>query len=76
MRISIERQNGHKALSSAAKLTSNKSKKHLDAGQEGEEPGTKGSRKNKFTFSAPIHPTQRRCENTEYGGYSLIFAPF
>jgi ABC-type nitrate/sulfonate/bicarbonate transport system ATPase subunit len=35
----------------------------------------KGSRKNNFTFSAPIHPTQRHCENTEYGGYSLIFAP-
>jgi hypothetical protein len=36
---------------------------------------TKGSRKNNFPFSAPIHPAQLRCKNTEYARYSLIFAP-
>jgi hypothetical protein len=32
----------------------------------------KGSRENNFTFSAPIHLTQQRCENV---GISRIFAP-
>jgi hypothetical protein len=35
----------------------------------------KGPHKNNFTFKAPIHPTQRRCENTQYARYYLIFAP-
>lgn len=35
-----------------------------------------GSWKNNFPFSAPIHPAQRRCENTEYAKYSLVFAPY
>ncbi|MGA8020264.1 MAG: hypothetical protein WCA42_15450, partial [Desulfobacterales bacterium] len=27
---------------------------------------TKGSLKNNFTFWAPMHPVQPRCENSEY----------
>jgi DNA-binding Lrp family transcriptional regulator len=36
---------------------------------------TKGSRKNNFTFSAPIYPDQRRCETSKYARYFYIFAP-
>jgi uncharacterized protein YbjT (DUF2867 family) len=39
------------------------------------ESDTKGSRKNNLTFSPPTHPAQQGCANTEYAGYSLIFAP-
>ncbi|WP_419656337.1 uncharacterized protein Dvar_54300 [Desulfosarcina variabilis str. Montpellier] len=35
-------------------------------GDESVQTKPKGSRNNNFTFSAPIHPAQRRCENTEY----------
>jgi len=36
---------------------------------------TKDSRKNNFTFSEPNHLNQRRCKNTKYARYFLIFAP-
>jgi hypothetical protein len=35
----------------------------------------KGSRKNNFTFSAPIHLTQQCCENVGISRYANMFAP-
>ena len=37
--------------------------------------GTKGSRKNNFTFLAPMHSGWLRCESSEYARYSCVFAP-